>query len=164
MSKSYDYCMIAAADKERSSFCDCDWNKATEQDSESFFDQYLKGERNLIVEGRDENGDRIHLEVSLSFSADANFQYFTSVSCRSDGTLLFMEDLKEKIVNKVCCAQTVYKKLLPVKNGSNIHYTVGNFVILSEDCESPDSEKPWLTDRFIVLLPLRTEIIENEKT
>lgn len=156
MSKSLEFSIGRMSNPDISCYSDSDWGKAVEVLSEEFFDSYINGCRKLKVSGQDENGEPISVNVCLTFDEEGDFQYCSTASCVCDGTLLFIEKLKTKLVSAVCCAQTICKTIEPVENGDTIDYTVGNFVILSEECESTDEDKPWLTCRFIVALPLKT--------
>lgn len=156
MSKSLEFSVGRMSNPDISCYSDSDWNKAVEQPSEEFFDKYLNGNRALHVDTQDESGQRFHADNNLSFNADGDFQYCATESCVCDGTLIFLEHLKEKLVEKVCCLVTVCKTCLPIQSGDTIDCTIGNFIVLTEDCESPDKDKPWLIDRFIVALPLKT--------
>ena len=162
MSKSLEYCS-AASDKSRSSYADRDWTKAIESESEPIFDLLLEGRRELTVDlGRAyTNGDRSLIRVDIVFDPSADFQYFTSESCRHDGTLLFIDDLFIKCALKVCCLQTWYSKLDAPKNGDHIKFVVGNFVMLNEyGQELAPKDKPWMQQRTTVLLPLKMEYIK----
>ena len=126
----------------------------------SVFDYVAHGERDFTVTGRDENGERVSLNIGLVFNPDAEFQYFTSESCIHDGTLIFPLSLMEKCVYKVCCLNTYYQPLGRPGVGSTVKIEVGNFVILNEFDKdgtfAPDS-KEWMSERTTVLLPLRME-------
>lgn len=156
MSKSLEFSIGRMSNHDISCYSNSDWNKAVELPSEEFFEKYLIGNRAIAVDGHDESGQRFHVNVNLSFDENGDFQYCATESCICDGTLIFLENMKEKIVEKVCCLGTICKTILPIESGDTIDYTIGNFVILTEECESPEKDKPWLTDRFIVALPLKT--------
>lgn len=158
MSKSLEFCMAIASDPQRSGYAGRDWSKSIEMDSVGFFDRFLNGERNLTMTGTDECDD-IHVDISLLFDKDANFDYFTSCSYTHDGTLLFITEMMSKLVEKVCCAITYNKTLRAPKSGDTVEYTVGNFVILNEYGEQfAPEDKPWMRERTTVLLPLKMEI------
>lgn len=65
------------------------------------------------------------------------FEYFTMERCICDGTLIFIEELIEKVLLKVIQIQTVNNDKIPEDFNRNpfnydILYTVGNFVICDE--------------------------------
>ena len=156
MSKSLEFSIDRLSDPEISCYNNSDWSNAVESSSREYFDLYLDGEREFHVSGKDENGQEIHVNTNLSFNENGDFQYCATKSCVCDGTLSFLGNLKYNLLSAVCCAKTICKTIEPVINGDIIDYTIGNFIILTEECESPNKDRPWLTDRFIVALPLKT--------
>ena len=156
MSKSLEFSIDRLSDPDISCYSNSDWSKAVEVSSEEIFDSYIDGCREINVEGYDEDGQPINVKTILTFDQEGDFQYCATKKCVCDGTLLFLDNLKYNLVSAVCCAKTICKSIEPVENGDTINYTIGNFVILTEECESPDKDKPWLTDRFIVALSLKT--------
>lgn len=160
MSNSLVFCKATASDPSRSVFADSDWSKAVEiPNTETFFDKYLRGNRKICIDGLDEEDHEISLDIDLVFNDNAEFEYFTTMSCVHDGTLLFIQRLMEACVWKVCRADTYNKRLTKPKNGDRIKYTIGNFVILNEyDKKFAPEDKPWMQERTIVLLPLKFEI------
>lgn len=160
MSKSLDYCKTIASNPLRSSYADRNWGGAVEYtETEAIFDRQIKGNRQLEMSGTDSDGNKVRLGVELLFDEDADFDYFISDSIIHDGTLLFVQNLIDKCVAKVCCAQIYNKNIRELKSGDTIKYTVGNFVVLNEFEEqfAPDN-KPWMQERTTVLLPLKMEI------
>lgn len=161
MSKSLEFCRTVASDVSRSSFADRDWSKAVETEAESIFDEFLYGVRRFSVDGANDMGDEIKLNVKLSFENDADFEYFTSSSCIHDGTLLFIKEMIDECVRKVCGVRTYNKNIGEPKSGATVRYIVGNFVVLNEyDGDFVSHEKPWIRERTTVLLPLKMEIEE----
>lgn len=159
MSMSLDFCIATASNPLRSGYSDRNWNKAKEVESKPFFDAILNGERNLVVTGKDESGENIHLNVSLSFAKDTNFDYFASDSHIHDGTLVFTKSLIYNLVKRVCCCSTYNKKLREPKAGDKVKYIIGNFVILNEyDGDFVPNDRPYMRERTTVLLPLKFEI------
>lgn len=161
MSKSLEYCRVVASDKTRSSYADRDWSKATECEAEPIFDLQLEGERELTVTGTDDRGERFSARLDLVFDPSADFQYFTSESCKHDGTFLFIDELYANCVAKVCCLKTWYSFLDTPKAGDHVRFTVGNFVSLNEyGKEIAPEVKPWMQQRTTVLLPLKVEYVK----
>lgn len=102
--------------------------------------------------------------ATLTYDPDADFNYFTLETCYCDGTLMFMFDLASRIINKIVNLQTCYSPIVEEFgeidiNKHIIHYTVGEFVINSYYTEYPD--KPWMRDKFTVILPVKFEIEER---
>lgn len=165
MSKSLEYCKLVASDTSRSNFSDRDWSKTIEvEETENFFDEYLNEERKLKINGTDNDGNKVNLNVELSFDANADFDYFISESSVHDGTLVFELNAMEKCVQKVCCGVTYNKKLLAPQNRDSIKFTVGNFVVLNEfGNQFSTDDKPWLQQRTTVLLPLKYENLRGSR-
>ncbi len=152
MSRSFEFCRMVAADKMRSSYADRDWSNAAEEiETVAVFDELLRGRRHLRVDTNDRSFD-----ASISFDADADFDYFTSESCVHDGTLLFIREIMDRCVRRVCFAQTYDKRMGEPKDGETIQWVVGNFVVLTEfDGDFVPADKPWMRERTTVLLPLK---------
>ena len=136
----------------------------TEHDSRDTFKSFHifyddKSETKLICKlGNDDKPD---LEINIIYSPDAEFEYFTMESCRCDGTLLFVQELMEKCVEKIIRLKTYNKdKQLPSDlSGHKITYTVGDFVVGTEYGEQfSTKEKPWMMERFTVMLPIKFDV------
>lgn len=98
--------------------------------------------------------------AELSYNPDADFDYFTTESCVCDGTLIFMKGLMEKVFTKICQLNTYYapafKEISEEDFGNyKMHYEVGDFVTNSHIIDPPDKNKPWMCDRFTVMLPIK---------
>lgn len=157
MSKSFDFCKAVAQDASRSSYADRSWDNAIEYyETEAIFDEYLHGTRNFSFEGKVDDEVEICFDVSFSFDGNADFEYFTSESCVHDGTLLFVREVIDRCVRKVCLAQTYNKNIGAPESGDSVQYIVGNFVILTEcDGDFMPVGKPWMRVRTTALLPLK---------
>ena len=103
------------------------------------------------------------IEICVQYDPDAEFDYFTMERCRCDGTLLFFTDLIAKVINNVLLFQTYNKAKVPSDYGNNpfvykLKYVIGNPVIAIEHGkEFATDEKPWMMDRFSVMLPIRMD-------
>lgn len=160
MSKSLDYCVKRASNKSLSSLSDRNWNNAVEwYKIEEIFDIYLGGLRQYDLRGRDNTGNDIHFNVELSFDSNADFDYFTAETCVHDGTLIFIHQLVERCVAKVCQVSTFNINVGQPMDGDKIKYTIGNLIVLNECGEKfAPNNKPWMCERATVLLPLKMEI------
>lgn len=105
--------------------------------------------------------------VDLTYAPDADFDYFTTQSCYCDGTLIFMFELMESIIEKIVKLETSLSSAVEKYpegidfEKHRVHYTVGDFVTNSYIVEeSPDPEHPWMRDHFTVMLPIKFEIEE----
>lgn len=161
MSKSLDFCKWVA--KERSNYGDRDFSQATEYSAKEIFHQYMNGETEIKLTGKDDDGE-FSIDITVEFNPDADFHYCTSASSCHDGSLLFLSQCIEKCVYNVIGLRTYDKTVGEPQSGDHIKYTVGNFVVINEyDTEKfATEEKPWLMERTTVMLPLvMTKIKEN---
>lgn len=106
--------------------------------------------------------------ADLTYSPDTEFNYFITESCVCDGTLMFINELMTNILKKIGQLQTGYAPAFEeisqdeLNNGNYIiHYEVGDFVANSCIIEPPYKDKPWMRDRFTVMLPVKF-IIEKQ--
>lgn len=154
MSKSLDFCIQAASDPERSSYSDRDWSKAIELHSTKFLiDEMLEGIRKYVLE-YDDDGSKGVINIELVLNADADFQYFTSESFVSDGSLAFITDASEKLISRVLGGRSYYADLKEPEYGDTIEFTIGNLILLTEHGDFGTEEKPWLRERNTILLPV----------
>ena len=116
----------------------------------------------MILAVKKDNNDIL---ADLTYSPDAEFNYFITESCVCDGTLMFMKELMMNILKKIRQLQTCYAPALEgfsqeeINNGSYMfHYEVGDFVANSYIIEPPNKNKPWMCDRFTVMLPIKFTI------
>lgn len=159
MSKSLDFCIQAALDPTRSSFSDRDWSKAIElQSTRIMIDEMLEGIRKYVLE-YDDDGNNGVINIELVLNADADFQYFTSESFVSDGSLIFITDASEKLISRVLGGRSYYANLKKPEDGDTIEFTIGNLILLTEHGDFGTEEKPWLTERNTVLLPVAMRYI-----
>lgn len=154
MSKSLDFCIQAALDPTRSSYSDRDWSKAIElKSTRIMIDEMLEGIRKYVLE-YDDDGSKGVINIELVLNADADFQYFTSESFVSDGSLAFITDASEKLISRVLGGRSYYADLKKPEYGDTIEFTIGNLVLLTEHGDFGTEEKPWLRERNTILLPV----------
>ena len=154
MSKSLDFCIQAALDPTRSSYSDRDWGKAIElQSTRIMIDEMLEGIRKYVLE-YDDDGSKGVINIELVLNADADFQYFTSESFLSDGSLAFITDASEKLISRVLGGRSYYADLKEPEYGDTIEFTIGNLILLTEHGDFGTEEKPWLRERNTILLPV----------
>lgn len=113
-----------------------------------------------------DSGTIANIGLKIVYDADANFQYFTIESCLCDGTLIFYNELVNRILNKLLALETCYKLTKPKDAERNLEkynicYTVGNFVFASGNEHNPPKDKLWMNDRIAVMLPIKCEFIEK---
>lgn len=162
MSKSLDFCLGIVKDPERFTLKRDNWEEAFERESQPVFDGLLNGIRTLHLSAPND----FELDLELNFCDDVDFQYVTVETCLYDGTLLFVQDLMIKCVEKICRAGTYYTPMGRPENGTTMRYTIGNFVVLLECDENGDKftpkDRPWMTGRATVVLPLKVECLSKE--
>lgn len=100
------------------------------------------------------------IEIQVKYDPNAEFEYFTMERCRCDGTLFFFYELVATVLNKVFTLGTHNKEKVPSDYDNNpfaykVKYVIGNPVIAIEHGrEFATEEKPWMLDRFSVMLPI----------
>lgn len=149
MSNSFDFCIKAATDPDRSNISDRDFSEAMEIPITAASD-YFKNNNIYIVK-------KDNLTVEITYDPDADFQYFTTSASTHDGTLMFVLENMVKCLEKVMYAQTYFIPAGLPKDLSNatLRYTIGNFVVCNEyGKQFATKEKPWMTERTTVLLPI----------
>lgn len=116
-----------------------------------------------VVDSKEIIGDIV---ANILYDENADFEYFTMRRCTCDGTLLFMDELIQKVFLNVMQIQTVNNDKVPEDFNKNpfdyeIFYTVGNFVLCDEYGEFGTDEKPWLHSRFTVMLPIKFDMTKR---
>ena len=99
----------------------------------------------------------------LTYEPDAEFNYFITETCVCDGTLMFMNKLMTRILQKIGQLKTCYAPAVVEITSDNVndyilHYHVGDFVANSYIVEPPYKDKLWMCDRFTVMLPVKFTI------
>lgn len=168
MSKSLEFIKQRAGDKSCSTFYNRDFRTAEEMDVL----QILKSMTGVDCGGRgcrfeldvkNEYGDEGHKVVNIIVDPNGDFDYFTSETCLFDGTLLFYTNTVTKALSKIITGQTYNSNCTKPKLTDTISYTVGNVITICEhDNKFAPQDKPWLTSRLTVMIPLRCEIGRNE--
>ena len=104
--------------------------------------------------------DQQDVFADLTYNPNADFNYFTLKSCVCDGTLVFMTELMEEILKKIGRLETCYAPIIrdiPQEEIQNykLHYEVGDFITNTYIVAPPDKDKPWMCDKFTVMLPIK---------
>lgn len=107
--------------------------------------------------------------VDLHYDPDSEYDYATMASCSHDGTFLFTLQLVQRIVERLVKAETYYTAagcpLTVQGQDMTFHYTVGDFVIFDRFGESPDPDRPFLTQHTSVYLPIAYQLTyEDQQT
>ena len=151
MSKSLEFCKETALNPKRSSYFELNPEKFHEFNTIHFLKYYAKGSFEL-----DKQYQIGSYNMIVSYDADADFDYFTSDSCICDGSMVFVIKLMAKCLNKAISLQTYYSQLGVPPIGAIVNITIGNFVIANDiNRKYATEEKPWLTDKEVVMLPIK---------
>lgn len=160
MSKSLEFIKHRASDPCVSIYSDKDWSKAVEVDLAEFvkqmFDMQLNNQGVFIKIGN-------VLSVSAVIDTDESFDFFVSSRTVSDSTGLYLRPLCE-CVEKVLCGRVYNKNGKVPQEGDELHYVLGNAVVLHTS--KPFgwlTGKPWLTDEYIVCIPVKMWIERNNE-
>lgn len=153
MSRSLDFCKARAANPNFSTFYDRDWESAVEIEcTEAWFDKCcLHGHHDYITD--------MGYEIHITFDPNANFDYFTFAASVHDGTSLFTVENMLHVAKKVCTGATYLSTMGEPQPGDKIYYTIGNIIALQEFGNYGD--KPWLTERDTILLPIKYSRARN---
>lgn len=157
-SKSVMFCKSEATNPERVKDFKRDWQngKISCFPSEPIFKAYLSSE---LLGKKIEKG---FFNIKIDFSDNADFQYFTQTTYRNDGAFMSTMMAIDNIVSKIINAQSWSKDAKSPKLGDTLHYVLGDFVILDENSKKfATKQKPWLTARTTVMLPIFVEILEG---
>lgn len=150
MSYSYDFCKERIKSKDVTDFDDINFSKATEYIiNDNFPFGYFNERQYQIATGGSIKTKIIH---------DPNcqcFQYFTSKRLYTDGTLYFVAEAIQDLLQRVFICNTYYKPSGIPNDGDFLVYTIGNPVVVGEVSNKFAPEgKPWMTDRVTVMLPI----------
>ena len=126
--------------------------------------QYIKTMQDYIERAKNE-GFVPNFNIAVEFDENADFEYVSTETVVCDGTLWFVGQCIESIIQKITLHQTCnINKMNPeIFNKSsiyNVKYTIGNFVLMSECGDFGTEEKPWLHSRYTVMLPIKYEVYE----
>lgn len=154
MSKSFDFALSVANDKERSCFYGRNFENATEMDADSFFNQYVSTDRHF---------HSYFVDVDVEFDPESDFDYCVTNSYLSDGTLLNSFQTIGECFLRIIKGETFYKPKGAWKQGSQIKYVCGNIIYLVEHGKFGTEEKPWLSERISVMVPVKYDVIGEER-
>ena len=158
MSKSYNFCKALCHDKERCGFYDRKWDDVSEY---SFIDVF----KNKLPLHHTLKSDNVKISIDVIYDPSADFQYFTSYVAQTDGTMIFELKAMQEIFSRLAQCGTYFNKMDAPHNGAHISYTVGNFIVVREyNKEISLPEKPWMSERLTVMLPIKYEIRDREKS
>lgn len=139
-----------------------------EQDVRELFNvvNYTKNETILADISYLKKGGKPYFNVIIKCDSDADFEYFTMQRCNCDGTFVFFQNLMDECINKMIHLKTcnVNKEIPKDLTGYSIIYTVGDFVLAEEfGDEFATKEKPWIQCRFTAMLPIKFDVVRNER-
>ena len=156
MSYSLEFCRQRASNPNISSYSDRDWDGAVEHDISSLLDNVLCGHRKYQLTGHLDDGREVLYYVNIIIDPNGDFDYFTSDSFISDGTLLFWADCIDGLLRKVLSLGTYNKEFGMPPNGCTVNLIIGNAVSCAEyDGDWIPADKKWMRERTTILLPLK---------
>lgn len=107
--------------------------------------------------------------IEIVYNENEAFEYFTKESCVCDGTFFYSE-LSMKILEKIIQLRTwnqdkmIDTKCVDEHKKLHFKYTIGDFVYTSEiDKNLGTKDKPWLTNRQTVMLPIKCDLFMLDK-
>lgn len=160
MGKSLKFIQRRASDSSVSTYSDKDWTKAVEVNLADFVQSVF----HIDLDGR---GVFIRIGNTLSTSVvidtNADFDFFVSSQIVSDSTGLYFQPLCE-CIEKILWGRVYNKNGKVPQEGDELHYILGNAVVLHTS--KPFgwlTEKPWLTDEYIVCIPVKMWIGRNNE-
>ena len=156
MSYSLEFCRQRASNPNVSSYSDRDWDGAVEHNITTLLDNILHGVRKYKLTGHLDDGSKVSYDVNITMDPDGDFDYFTSDSFISDGTLLFWAECADGLLREVLSLETYNKELGAPSNGCTINWVIGNVVSCAEyDGDWVPADKKWMRERVTMLLPLK---------
>lgn len=152
MGKSLKFIQRRASDSRVSTYSDKDWTKAVEVNLTDFV-------KSMFHIDLDSHGVFIRIGNTLSTSVvidtNADFDFFVSSQIVSDSTGLYLQPLCE-CIEKILWGRAYNKKGKVPQKGDELHYVLGNAVVLHTSKPFVRlTEKPWLTDEYIVCIPVK---------
>lgn len=167
VTRSTEYCKAVIADEQRCNWDDMDAEQIVEMTTEHFFDQLLRGERAYTSDLVMEDGSKVNLKIHVEFDPNADFDYCSARRVVSDGTLYAPLGMMETMRYNVLMGITYAKKLRPPRDGDEIKYTIGNFVLFYEydkdGSKFAPKDKPWSRERVTCMLPIKMEYLNDTK-
>ena len=154
MSHSYNFCLNRVTSPDFSNFCELDWSEAEEC---TYEDWYVT----KIPDGQ-YSYDEDNITFKFKYDANADFQYFTSIQFKHDGTLLFISKGIQELINRIYGAATYNKLIGAPKENSIASYVYGNPIILNEYGDFGTEDKPWLCERTTILIPIEYHLDDKE--
>lgn len=158
MSYSYKFCKQRIKSKDLDGFEDVNFSKAAEYDIRSIIraDFLEKRKYDTMAGG--------FVQTEINYDPDCkNFQYFTSQRKYTDGTMCFVTEMIEELLQRVFICDTYYIPAGEPEDGDFLIYTIGNPIVIEEvDKKFAPKDAPWMCDRVTVMLPIFFEIKREE--
>lgn len=123
----------------------------------------------VAMHAKDINGNLGTTNIKIKYDPDAEFEYFSSDICTHDGTLLFLAEGMINILNRLLGLGTYNISKAPSDWQNHVwdydyEYVIGDFVINTQiDDKFAPTDKPWMTAKQIVTLPIAWRYIEKEE-
>lgn len=105
--------------------------------------------------------DRGEFGINIEYNPDAAFEYFTMENSTHDGTLLFVEEVIQKLLYKLLQFGTVPKRITEDIVGNptdfNYKYIIGDIVMHRDFGLKSINGHQWDGETDIVVLPIKFE-------
>lgn len=114
-----------------------------------------------------DNTNNRFVNVCLKYNPNAEFDYFATDISTHDGTLLFIEQAIERILNRILTVQTQYAKSIPKGFNENnffqhdYFYEVGDILLHSDVGMKNINGNNIMGQRDIMMLPIKFNMIKR---
>ena len=104
------------------------------------------------------------MKVTIADGDFDNFDFFNAHSEHNDGTQLFVYQDIDKVFSEVATCRvaplTKISSLNDLEGVQKINITLGDIIVCQKEEESPEPEKPWMTNKLEVFLPAYFELVK----
>lgn len=111
------------------------------------------------------NNTNIIVEMTQANSDFSNFDFYGYHIEHNDGTLFFVYSAVERIVKKLLtlysCPINKIKGVEDLIGVKKIKIKVGDIIVSQKDDKSPDTDRPWMTNKLEVFIPAYFELIKE---
>lgn len=158
LSKSFIWALDKVKNSDSPELSDHDWNKADEMDISAFYFGSGESDDDRVPFGkitglRYETHYYINASVVLNIKPDDdNFNSYVIARQTHTGDYQFINQTINDAFERILYCRA-YIDTKP-KDGDIVHYNVGNAVVLNEEIEPKDKDKPWINHQTIVVIPM----------
>lgn len=110
------------------------------------------------------NDEKIDVKVTIADGDFDNFDFFNAHGEHNDGTQLFTCQAIDKIFSEVATCKvaplTKISSLNDLAGVQKLNIILGDIIVCQKEEESPDPERPWMTNKLEVFLPAYFELVK----